>query len=670
MSVYGKRGERPYIVYTTPEEAQFLSSKYPGVQRVKGGVACAWDVVNIVRAAVEQPPLPDPLRDKNAAVAALPGLARYKELGLGGKLRKYQKEDAVYMALRDYCINGSQMRLGKTREALAAAVLVNARRVIIIGPAKSKWVWADELWSVLGEECLLLEGRSGTTARRYCGPCRSTGRVGGKRCTACKARNGSSYGSTLFEILDLVAITETRVETDEERALRLALKPEKRKTTKKYQYTPLPAVFKCPKHDDVTAAVPGPCTACRAELHAAIAEARYIFCNFELTVEQQSLTAAGKVYYREDLPGWVPALQHHAFDVMIIDELHECRGLTTNQQNKGRSFKDKVRELAKPVPKVWGLTGTPVFGHTKDLYNQLDITTGGLYGKNFFPFVYAYCEAKRGEYGFEMNGRSERAVTELPERMNAFLFYRNRRDAIGDMPPKTRQVVRLEAPVKFAPRTADDEDGAGSKVAALIQAVAAAKRPFVVDNVIAELAEGNKVFVLAYHRASAEALATDLEKSFKAHSYVTRMRQVDATLWFAHGAQDSKIRTEYARAYREHEGAAVFVSTIDAMKGAISLKGCTSVHFADWHHSPGAMLQAEDRGYEPGTTGMAITYYVLKGSIDEHLEALLLPKFETLDKIAGEVAATEMLALLVHEDPVDEIWAKLTALSAEDDEDA
>ena len=103
------------------------------------------------------------------------------------------------------------------------------------------------------------------------------------------------------------------------------------------------------------------------------------------------------------------------------------------------------------------------------------------------------------------------------------------------------------------------------------------------------------------------------------------------------------------------------VATIDSMDVGQDLSGATSVHFAELHYSPAAMEQAEDRPYKPGITqGLMINYYVVQASIDEAMEALLLPKFRTQEKIAkGENAASMAEAFKGPEEDEDEIMARL-----------
>ena len=107
----------------------------PGVRGCSGGVRATWDVAPLIAEALGLPCPPVPVEDNvdlATEVAALPGLARYMELGLKDRLRDYQKIGAVFLARRAYAINADPMRSGKTLQALAGSVLTGARRTLIV----------------------------------------------------------------------------------------------------------------------------------------------------------------------------------------------------------------------------------------------------------------------------------------------------------------------------------------------------------------------------------------------------------------------------------------------------------------------------------------------------------------------------------------------------------
>ncbi len=554
-------------------------------------------------------------------VQQLPGLQRYLQLGLKGKLRTYQKEGAIFLARRAWALNCDPMRSGKSLQALAASVLTGASKTLIVCPALAKPVWADEVAKWLGEEAIMLEGRAGNYARAYCIECMNRGYTDTHRhCPGCKLKNGQANGTRILEL-------------------------------------------GAPDRD----------------LTLAVANAKYVIVNFDLLVAQQATDDRGRKYYRDDLPGWGPFLSQFHFDLCIADESHLLRGWSTDQTKKGKTRRERFVGVTQHIPQVWALTGTPIYGFVRDLWGPLDaISKGAFTGPSRLPFDFhvRYCDGQKGEYGWIADGASIYAQTELKDRLECVKMQRPRSMILADMPAKVRTVYRVEQDDK-AVKAAEKAARLGltgnkqGRIAKLLSQTGTAKRSTVVENVLTEMAAGDKVVVFTMLRKNAEGIANELRRKLKkSREWSARMRQVKAEMWCAHGDTPSQTRFAAARAFREHNGAAVFVTTIDAMQVAVSLKGATSVHFADLHWNPAAMLQAEDRPYEVGTRGLNIVYYVMKGTIDEHVEAVVLPKFKTQESVVGEEGAADVRSTFAgQKETLDQILDRLTAHLGGDDDD-
>jgi hypothetical protein len=630
----GARGERPaFFAVQLPWPRLRELTSIPGIARAPGGVACTWDIAPMLAEHLGLPCPPPPTEENlsdealKAEAAALPGLERYRRLELPAKLRPYQKEGALFLARRAYAMQCDPMRSGKSAMALAASVLVDAKRTLVVCPALAKYVWAEEIAKWLKEEALILEGRAGDFAKRYCRTCDARGRVDDAYCAVCKMRNGQANGYKVFD---------TYVwEWDVSGAL----------------------IAECPKHNDAppswnTRGLIEPCVLCLDELHAAIENAKYVVCNYDILVAQKNSDAAGKLHVQENLQGWAPVLASHRFDLGILDEAHMIRGFSTDSSRKGQTRRDRVVEVTENFDIVWALTGTPIFGFTRDLWGPLDaISKGALTGTSQtdrlpFAFHARYCEGMKDEYGWKADGRSIHVDTELKVRLPMFKIQRPRNLILSQMPPKVRQVVRVDAGDVGSkkPRGSNDE----ARLASLLKKTFDAKVDFVTENVISELGEGNKCVVFVYLRASAEKMGKAIEAACKKHDVKSRMREVDTKIWTVHGDTSPQGRFEMARAFREHPKAGVFVATIDSVQVAISLKGASSVHFADLHWQPAALLQAEDRPYEVGITGLSILYYIVRGSVDEHIESIVLPKVRTLAEVVNEKGADELRNALAH----------------------
>lgn len=349
---------------------------------------------------------------------------------------------------------------------------------------------------------------------------------------------------------------------------------------------------------------------------------------------------------------------------LVVHNCHLLRGRTYDRERIGESRRERFAQLVRSTSRVWGLTGTPIFAFTADLWGQLDAITGGLWGRKRWNFDVSYCAAFKGEYAWENKGRSN--VPELRHRLATMLVKKSRAVLLPYLPKKTRQVQRIDAPRELKALT--PKKNAGDTYAAAARAAATVKRPIIIGALIEELAastmtEPVKLLVYCYMRETATAMAQDLAAAIRsARKAPARLREMNTTVWCVTGATNAKGRFDQAAAFCASKTPGVFVATIDAVQVAISLKGAIAVHFADLHHDPSAMLQAEDRPNEEGVGGLAVVCWVLNGSVDEHTIAVVLPKVETLEAVMSEPDAVSMKAALARpEETLSAIVARLTA---------
>jgi hypothetical protein len=343
-----------------------------------------------------------------------PGMSRYELLQFREILRRYQKEGVLFLIRRAYALLALPMRSGKCLVALAADVAIDSRWTLIIAPSLVKWVWADEVWKWCKTEALILEGRGGREARQYCGACEARGELAdGTWCPSCKQLNGQSYGYNIYEV---------RTVSKPVRAPQIDLpKPRRARKKHKWKYGPQTRMnllrqpkhgpmyprridiakmkeerkrinkehddgrYQCSKHPEVVANDPKLlCLLCRQELLERIKNARYIIANYDILAAQDLRDEAGGLLgARLDLPGWAPLLEFIQFDTAILDESHVVRG-RPQKKRRGRTRRDRLIDALRNVLRVWLLTGTPIYGYTRDLWSQFDIASDGLFGKPWY----------------------------------------------------------------------------------------------------------------------------------------------------------------------------------------------------------------------------------------------------------------------------------------------
>lgn len=509
---------------------------------------------------------------------------------------------------------------GKTPTTLAAATLVGAEKVLVACPSIAKLVWATEIVKWLGESSLLLYGRAGDEAREFCATCNGTGRVDEQtgaptdsmgaptRCPDCRAKNGQSLGARIVS-----------------------------------------------SEGDAVA--------------DALARHRFIIVNYDILIPQVVRSDAGVRSERKDLPGWVEKIRAASPGLIIADEAHLLRG-RSKRERAGESRRDRLLALSRGVPRFWALTGTPIYGRVADLWALLDVITDGLFGRPFFDFDVQWAGGHKGEYGWVNDGCTN--AESLMRRLDFFMLKRDRRDILPHLPPKTRQVIRIDAGKEsFAmPKRHGSGHGSGQGggrgvggLHSALRVTASLKEKHVTEAVLDECAEGAKVVVYSYLRASVESLAKAVGDAGRDD---VRLRSRNFQVWCVSGDTPVEARFKQAQTFREWSGSGVFVATIDSVPVAISLKGAQSVHFADLTFDPASLLQAEDRPYEVGTPGLAIVYYVVEKSIDEHVVELVLKKMSTLENVARESTAGDFKGAfnghaMSAEEMAEDVWARMEA---------
>lgn len=670
---FGARGVRPVQFIAGPDERARVRH-LPGIENIAGGIACAPDAAWAV-AAILGRSAPAPQAPINPA--SLPGYEQYLASGFREKLRPYQKRGVEFLVNRAYAVCADAMRLGKSVTALAASVLVGANRVLIICPETAKPVWRDEIAKWLpASRIATLYGRGADELRVHCHNCGGSGQVqidgAPAHCPACKAKNGSAYGYRL-----VAAPTGTMklpaLGAPQDALLTAAVW----KHLRSLQFdTALPedAVRTWPEWDKLFLA-DRKAQAQRAAQLAAVEEIRnatHVLCNYDLLVAQASKSATGKLGVRNDLPGWSSALAAVAFDVAIVDEAHLLRGFSTAVARRGQTRRDQCRATVAGVPRVWALTGTPIFGYVRDLWGLFDTISNGLFG-NWFSFTSRYCEGHKSEYGWRADGSSG-FVNELMERAAWLMIKRSRQDVEPDLPAQQYQIVRIErgkadgkllhstqVALRAALRESKDR---GSGIGKALTLLTPLKIPTLIDAVLAEIAEGTKVVIFSYLRESAELVAETLRDALKERDVAAKMRECNAKLWLAHGEQSADTRHAYAKAFRAHTGGGAFCTTYDSMQVAVSLGGAKTNHCIELHYSPAAILQAKERLNEVGSRGISNVFYVVENSEDERMLDVLLPKMRTLEETLGDKDASlfgKAHSAVTPEESLDDMVARLTA---------
>ena len=380
---------------------------------------------------------------------------------------------------------------------------------------------------------------------------------------------------------------------------------------------------------------------------------RYVVCPYDcLRPHEGKLPGDGRRYTRTDLPGRAWQLHESGFDLVMLDEGQLCSGDSKRTQ--------WTRQAIGRHPAVYVVTGTPVKSFTRDLWALLDLATNGGFGTRK-EFERRYCEGHYDEHGWRANGRSPLVDAELAYRLPALMIKRERETLLPHMPAKQRKVVRIDPPANWRRRT-DDEDwhqkpNVTTMKSASLEAYEVSS-PVAHDDVLATISEGGKAILYTWHRETARRSATQLQARIKRRDGA-HLRARNAEVFLAEGLT-AVARNRAARSYREHTGAAVWVSTMEASMMGVPLSGTWTIHYIDLHWDPYVLEQSEDRSSQKGSRGVAIMYYVVRGSVHERIIELVLPKLKTQQKVHGSNQADAIASQFEVNETLDEAWARHT----------
>lgn len=632
--------------------------KLPGVRWQSGYRALVgWDAAKAAGRILGQPAPPEP--KPSFLQTTLPGLAKYLELGFKTVLRGYQKEAVEFLVHRAGAILADDTRAGKSLVALVSALLLGARKVLILCPAIAKLGWAEEIAKWFKKPSTLLYGRGADEVRIFCEVCLGTGRIPPPAgapddtaptvCRACKPKRvkGGIRGDRLFNVTTYRALPLE----DVKRSCAWPYQPEPARCSKHQVIAPPPGKWRCPE--------------CNAAFEAMLDTSEFVIVNYDLLIAQGASTAAGKAYKREDLPGYAPWLAARQWDVAILDESHWLRGGRDGGDKRFEGRVAMVKQAIANADRVWAITATPIFGFLRDLFSQLDLVSGSTWGSRR-SFEERYCDGHKGEYAWEADGMSALGETELVERLKTTMLQRPREVIWSELPPKQRIIKRLDAdvPLKIAGRTKPNGDKVSMTKAAMAETFAI-KLPHVLDALVEDILLGKKAVAYVYNPDSTRKLLAAIEAELKKPALGPRLRRTNPIIWCVNGDDTSPdARKLMAREFVAHKGAAVFIATIDSMPGSVSLKGAEVVYFIDHHWSPLALRQAEGRVAEYGCK-VQIVHYIVKGSLDEHIVDIIIPRLDMVVKVMGDSEAEQTANALRLRDPseletLEQIWARMT----------
>ena len=328
------------------------------------------------------------------------------------------------------------------------------------------------------------------------------------------------------------------------------------------------------------------------------------------------------------LNSWVETLQAINPQVLIIDEMHYVK-------NSSAIRTKATKKLAKGIPHVIALTGTPIVNRPVEGFNIFQILDRNLF-PNFWTYVHRYCGACHNGFGWDFSGATNKE--ELHRILTSTIMIRRRKsDVLKDLPEKLYSFVPMELDNKKEYSTAELEfieylrqikgkEAAEKakkaehlvKIEALKQLAVKGKMKQAINWIRDFIEGGNKLVVFAVHKE----VIHQLMKEFKEIAV-----KID-------GSISIPERHKTVEAFQSDPNIKLFIGNIQAAGIGLTLTAASAVAVLEFDWVVGNHMQAEDRCHRIGQKDTVNIYYLIaENTVEYKLAKLLDRKKEVLSAV-------------------------------------
>jgi SWI/SNF-related matrix-associated actin-dependent regulator 1 of chromatin subfamily A len=323
------------------------------------------------------------------------------------------------------------------------------------------------------------------------------------------------------------------------------------------------------------------------------------------------------------------------FDLVIIDEAHYVSNPTAQRTKL-------INDIAKQIPKVWLLTGTPMTSRPINYYNLLKLVNSPI-ALNWQSFVRRYCAG----YQFNVGGKkiwNTSGASNLDELrdMTKNIVLRRMKTDILDLPEKIITPVFLDLKSTFYDEELEDfmrisKDNQKkesitvtlNRLMKIRQVIAYEKVPYTCELIDKFIEQGKKVIVFTNFTMSLDMIHEKYKKN-------------SVTL---DGRMSKDRRQESVDRFQNDDKIKIFISNIKAGGVGITLTAAETVIMNDLSFVPADHSQAEDRAYRYGQKNSVLVYYpVFENTIERIVYNILQKKKGIIDQVMGDGEYSESFA--------------------------
>jgi SWI/SNF-related matrix-associated actin-dependent regulator of chromatin subfamily A-like protein 1 len=333
----------------------------------------------------------------------------------------------------------------------------------------------------------------------------------------------------------------------------------------------------------------------------------------------------------------LPTLLKTRFDALIADEVHYCK----NPQ----AIRTKVvKQLAKHVPHIVLLSGTPLLSRPVEMFTLLNMVDPGTWD-NWFEYTRRYCNGHQGQWGYDASGATN--TEELHERIRRYFIRRSKEEVLKQLPPKVRIPVPVDMRGEIAALYNSAEEDlmsyllqySGKQPAEIARAVQAER--LVKLNILRQLCALSAVPTAT---ALIESVLESGDKAIVFSSFVDPLKKLlekfgDQAVILT-GETPVEQRGELVARFQSDPNTKIFLTGFKSGGTGITLTAAQNTIFLDYPWNPSDQKQAEDRNHRPGQEAQSVNIYQLhaRGTIADKMQKILERKQKVFDKvIEGEL---------------------------------
>jgi SWI/SNF-related matrix-associated actin-dependent regulator 1 of chromatin subfamily A len=315
--------------------------------------------------------------------------------------------------------------------------------------------------------------------------------------------------------------------------------------------------------------------------------------------------------------------------VLITDECHYYK---SNPAQRTKA----IKLLAKGIPYMIALSGTPVLNRPIEIYNAWKLIDPSTCPE-WNLFTERYCNRRNTGFGWDISGHSH--TDELNRiLMETIMIRRLKADVLPDLPSKV---------FSFVPVQLNNEDiyrAAEADFIAFVQETkgkeaarrASNAKAFAEIEGLKQLCMNGKLeqsiaWIKNFLEVTEEKLVVFAVHRFVIDALMNEFKNIAVKI---DGSVKISDRQKAVEDFQKNDNIRLFIGNIKAAGVGITLTASSKVAFLELPWTPGELVQAEDRVHRIGQKESVTIYYLLASdTIEEKIAHLLDSKKQVLDSV-------------------------------------